>query len=68
MLFLLVRPKLGGHDRAGYLVAGLFGLTLAGMNFSIYLDLDRILRAVAAVLFVTIAAAGASLFGRHDEG
>jgi inner membrane transporter RhtA len=50
VLFLLVRPKLGGHDRAGYLVAGLFGLVLAGMNFSIYLAFDRILLGVAVTL------------------
>jgi inner membrane transporter RhtA len=50
VLFLLVRPKLGGHDRAGYLVAGLFGLTLAGMNFSIYLAIDRIPLGVAVTL------------------
>ena len=42
VLFVLVRPKLGGHDRAGYLIAGLFGLALAGMNFSLYLAFDRI--------------------------
>lgn len=50
VLSLLVRPKLGGHDRAGYLVAGLFGLTLAGMNFSIYLAFDRIPLGVAVTL------------------
>jgi inner membrane transporter RhtA len=50
VLFLLVRPKLGGHDRAGYLVAGLFGLTLAGMNFSLYLAFDRIPLGVAVTL------------------
>jgi inner membrane transporter RhtA len=50
VLFLLVRPKLGEHDRAGYLVAGLFGLTLAGMNFSIYLAFDRIPLGVAVTL------------------
>ena len=50
MLFLLVRPKLGGYDRAGYLVAGLFGLTLAGMNLSLYLALDRIPLGVAVTL------------------
>src|SRR5215203_4201429 len=50
VLFLLVRPKLGGHDRAGYLLAGLFGLTLAGMNFSIYLAFDRIPLGVAVTL------------------
>ena len=50
MLFLLVRPKLGGYDRAGYLVAGLFGLTLAGMNLSLYLAFDRIPLGVAVTL------------------
>ena len=50
VLFLLVRPKLGGHDLAGYLVAGLFGLVLAGMNFSIYLAFDRIPLGVAVTL------------------
>ena len=50
VLFLLVRPKLGGYDRAGYLVAGLFGLALAGMNFSIYLAFDRIPLGVAVTL------------------
>ena len=50
VLFLLVRPKLGGYDRAGYLVAGLFGLTLAGMNFSLYLAFDRIPLGVAVTL------------------
>ena len=65
-LFLLVRPKLGGHDRAGYLVAGLFGLTLAGMNFSIYLAFDRIPLGIAVTLeFVGplgVAVAGSGLW------
>jgi inner membrane transporter RhtA len=50
VLLLLVRPKLGGHDRQAYLVAGLFGLALAGMNFSIYLAIDRIPLGVAVTL------------------
>jgi inner membrane transporter RhtA len=50
VLLLLVRPTLGGHDRASYLIAGLFGLTLAGMNFSIYLAIDRIPLGVAVTL------------------
>ncbi len=50
VLFLLVRPKLGGYDRAGYLVAGLFGLALAGMNLSLYLAFDRIPLGVAVTL------------------
>ncbi len=50
VLVLLVRPKPGGHDRGAYLVAGLFGLALAGMNFSIYLAIDRIPLGVAVTL------------------
>jgi inner membrane transporter RhtA len=50
VLFVLVRPKLGGHDQAGYLIAGLFGLALAGMNFSLYLAFDRIPLGVAVTL------------------
>ncbi len=50
VLLLLVRPKLDGYDRAGYLVAVLFGLTLAGMNLSLYLAIDRIPLGVAVTL------------------
>ena len=50
VLLVLVRPKLGGHDRNAYLVAGLFGLALALMNFSIYLAIDRIPLGVAVTL------------------
>jgi inner membrane transporter RhtA len=50
VLLVLVRPKLGGHDRNAYGVAGLFGLALAGMNFSIYLAIDRIPLGVAVTL------------------
>ncbi|CAN5851796.1 DMT family transporter [soil metagenome] len=50
VLVLLVRPKLRGHDRSGYLVAGLFGLALAAMNLSIYLAIDRIPLGVAVTL------------------
>jgi inner membrane transporter RhtA len=50
VLIVLVRPALGGYDRAGYLIAGLFGLVLAGMNFSIYLAIDRIPLGVAVTL------------------
>jgi inner membrane transporter RhtA len=45
-----VRPKLGGYDKNTYLVVGLFGLALAGMNFSIYLAIDRIPLGVAVTL------------------
>ena len=50
VLLVLVRPKLGGYDRNAYLVAGLFGLALALMNFSIYLAIDRIPLGVAVTL------------------
>ena len=50
VLLILVRPRLGGHDRGAYLVAGLFGLALAAMNFSIYLAIDRIPLGVAVTL------------------
>jgi inner membrane transporter RhtA len=50
VLLVLVRPKLGGYDRNAYLVVGLFGLALAGMNFSIYLAIDRIPLGVAVTL------------------
>ena len=41
-------------------VAALAGLVVLGERLE--------MRAVAAVVFVTVAAAGASLFGRRDEG
>ena len=51
VLLLLWRPPLGRlHTRADYLVAVLFGLALAGMNFSIYLALDRIPLGIAVTL------------------
>ncbi len=50
VLFVLMRPKLRGHDRSGYLLATLFGLTLAGMNLSLYLAIDRIPLGVAVTL------------------
>jgi inner membrane transporter RhtA len=50
VLLLLVRPKLRGHDRWGYLVAIVFGLALAGMNLSLYLAIDRIPLGVAVTL------------------
>jgi inner membrane transporter RhtA len=50
VLLLLVRPKLRGHDRSGYLVATVFGLALAAMNLSLYLAIDRIPLGVAVTL------------------
>lgn len=50
VLFVLVRPTLRGHGRSGYLVATVFGFVLAGMNFSLYLAIDRIPLGVAVTL------------------
>lgn len=50
VLALLWRPKLRGYARSGYLTAVLFGLTLAAMNFSVYLALDRIPLGVVVTL------------------
>jgi inner membrane transporter RhtA len=49
-LLVVVRPRLSGHDRNAYLLAGLFGLALALMNFSFYLAIDRIPLGVAVTL------------------
>ena len=49
-LLLLWRPALGAHARADYLLAAMFGLAVAGMNFSIYLALDRIPLGIAVTL------------------
>lgn len=50
VLLLLWRPKLGGYTRSEYLVAVVFGLALAAMNFSMYLALDRIPLGIAVTL------------------
>lgn len=50
VLLLLWRPKLGGYARSEYLVAVVFGLALAAMNFSMYLALDRIPLGIAVTL------------------
>lgn len=49
-LLVLWRPRLLGHDRRAYLLAGLFGLVLAAMNFSIYLSFERIPLGAAVTL------------------
>jgi inner membrane transporter RhtA len=50
VLLILWRPSLGGYARGDYLVAGVFGLTLAAMNLSLYLALDRIPLGIAVTL------------------
>ena len=50
VLLLLWRPSVRGYARGDYLVAILFGLTLAAMNFTLYQALDRIPLGVAVTL------------------
>lgn len=50
VLLLLWRPQLKGYTRANYLVAILFGLTLAGMNFTFYSAIERIPLGIAVTL------------------
>src|SRR5262249_55057713 len=42
LLVLLWRPSLRGHDRPDLWLAGAFGVSLAGMNFTFYQALDHI--------------------------
>lgn len=50
LLLLIWRPRVTGYARGDYLVAILFGLALAGMNYSLYLSIDRIPLGVAVTL------------------
>lgn len=50
LLVVLWRPRLRGYSRSGYMVAVLFGLVLAAMNFSIYLSFDRIPLGIAVTI------------------
>jgi len=50
LLLALWRPPLRGYTGREYLLATLFGLTLAGMNLSIYLSFDRIPLGIAVTL------------------
>ena len=50
VLLILWRPRLSGYSRGDYLVATVFGLTLVGMNFSIYQAFDRVPLGVAVTL------------------
>ncbi len=53
VLTLLWRPRIRGYTRREYLVALIFGLTLAAMNFSLYIAIDRIPLGVAVTLEFT---------------
>jgi inner membrane transporter RhtA len=50
VLLILWRPSFKGYARRSYLVAALFGLALAAMNFTLYMALDRIPLGVAVTL------------------
>ncbi len=50
LLLLIWRPTVTGYTCRDYLVAILFGLALAGMNYSLYLSIDRIPLGVAVTL------------------
>ena len=50
VILALWRPRLRGYTRRDYLIATLFGLTLAGMNLSIYLSFDRIPLGIAVTI------------------
>lgn len=50
LVLMLWRPRLAGYGKREYLVAVLFGLALAGMNYSLYLAIDRIPLGVAVTL------------------
>ncbi|MBA2344303.1 MAG: EamA family transporter [Rubrobacter sp.] len=49
-VLVLWRPGLRGYAGREYLLAALFGLTLAGMNLSIYMAFDRIPLGIAVTL------------------
>jgi inner membrane transporter RhtA len=62
VLALLWRPRISGLSRSELWLAFLFGLSLAGMNFSIYTAIDRIPLGVA-VTFEFIGPLGVAVFG-----
>jgi inner membrane transporter RhtA len=50
ILLLLWRPRVRGHAREKLVLAGVFGLVIAGMNLSFYEALDRIPLGIAVAL------------------
>jgi len=49
-LALLLRPRLRGRDRSGWALIGLLGISMAAMNTTYYLAVDRLPLGVAAAL------------------
>jgi inner membrane transporter RhtA len=62
VLALLWRPRISGLSRSELWLAFLFGLSLAGMNFSIYAAIDRIPLGVA-VTFEFVGPLAVAVFG-----
>ncbi|MFC8668301.1 DMT family transporter [Streptomyces sp. NPDC057199] len=52
LLLVITRPRLRGHSRADWAVAGGFGLALGGMNILFYQAIDRIPLGAAVTLEV----------------
>ncbi|MEA2443247.1 MAG: inner rane transporter RhtA [Thermoleophilales bacterium] len=50
VLMLLWRPLVRGHSRADWVLVGLFGITLAGMNLCFYESLSRIPLGIAVTI------------------
>jgi inner membrane transporter RhtA len=61
MLGLIWRPRVAGHGPRDLLLAGLFGLSLAGMNLAFYEALDRIPLGIA-VTFEFVGPLGVAVF------
>jgi inner membrane transporter RhtA len=62
VLALIWPPRIAGHGRRDLVLAVLFGISLAGMNLSIYASFDRIPLGVA-VTFEFIGPLGVAVFG-----
>jgi inner membrane transporter RhtA len=65
LLVLLWRPSLRGHAASDLWLAGVFGLTLAAMNFSFYQSLDHIPLG-AAVTLEFVGPLGVAVFGSRQ--
>jgi inner membrane transporter RhtA len=62
VLALLYRPRIRGHTRQGWVLVGLFAVSLAAMNLSFYSALDRIPLGIA-VTFEFVGPLGVAVVG-----